>query len=148
MQRNMRYAERLSSNANRRLSASDTIGLQISLDVSIHKVSLCRENNQKRQKLDTLNLYKNSTYNARIKERHRHSLSKVDGFFFCRHFLIGTPESYTEMFGEYPNMHSFPVVLMDVFGVWCFSIRGLRVKGKQVRRGSVIALRRDGNLSV
>lgn len=53
------------------------------------------------------------------------------------------------MFGEYPNMHSFPVVLMDMFGfgVSLYGDCGAG-KGEANTTGSVIALRRDGNLSV
>ena len=44
-------------------------------------------------------------------------------------------------------MHSFPVVLMDVFGVSLYGDCGAG-KGEANTTGSVIALRRDGNLSV
>ena len=57
------------------------------------------------------------------------------------------PECYTAMTWKYPNI-GFQAVPMGVFGVGCFSIRGLQMKGKRIRRGSVIAFRRDGNLSV
>ena len=77
------------------------------------------------------------------------TLRKFDAYLYnSTVFHRSTPAFHTEMFGEYPNMHSFPVVLIDVFWGSVFLYTGIAGKGEANTTGSVIALRRDGNLSV